>query len=59
MTNYPPTEYTDTQRAIGHMSGALPLRTLHPGGDTPMRLFLDTIGLLMIAGLCWIGWVAL
>lgn len=26
-------------------------------GDTPMRLFLDTLGLLMIVGLCWIGWV--
>lgn len=28
MTDYPPTEYTDWQRARGHMSGTIPLRTL-------------------------------
>ncbi|MCK9994101.1 MAG: hypothetical protein Dbin4_02621 [Alphaproteobacteria bacterium] len=28
MTDYPPTEYDDWQRARGHMSGTVPLRTL-------------------------------
>ena len=26
-------------------------------GDTPLRLIADTLGMLMIVGLCWIGWV--
>ncbi|MCK9994439.1 MAG: hypothetical protein Dbin4_02959 [Alphaproteobacteria bacterium] len=25
-------------------------------GDTPGRLIGDTIGLLLIIGLCWLGW---
>ena len=28
MTDYPPTEYGDWQRARGHMTGAIPMRTL-------------------------------
>ena len=28
MTDYPPTEYGDWQRARGHMTGQIPLRTL-------------------------------
>ena len=27
-------------------------------GDTPVRLIADTIGVLMIVGLCLFGWVA-
>ena len=29
---------------------------LTPGA--PLREFLDMLGLLMIVGLCWIGWAA-
>lgn len=26
-------------------------------GDTPARLIADTFGLLIIVGLCWLGWM--
>lgn len=26
-------------------------------GDTPVRLIADTIGVLIIVGLCWLGWM--
>lgn len=35
------------------------MRFIFRTGDTPMRLFFDTLGMLMIVGLCWIGWVVL
>lgn len=25
-------------------------------GDSPARLIADTLGLLIIVGLCWLGW---
>ena len=25
-------------------------------GDTPMRLFRDTLGFLAFIALCWVGW---
>ena len=31
--------------------------TFRPGGDSPARLIADTIGLLIIIGLCWLGWM--
>ena len=30
--------------------------TFRHGGDTPARLIADTICLLIIIGLCWLGW---
>ena len=53
MTDYPPTEHGDWERARGHMSGTVPLRTLEQARadihKSNVREIVTTYGLLTIA----------